>query len=64
MIGAAIEAHQALVRIVNTQTQQDSFVVAQYDGSKGYSAHIVVKDLKDDFTYGKGTNGRAASETK
>lgn len=51
--GSVVEAHQALLRVVNSQTQQDSFVVAQYDSAKGYSAHFLVKDLKDDFTFGK-----------
>jgi len=51
--GAALRAHQSFVRIVNSETQQESFVVAHYDASKGYSAHVVVKDLKEDFRGGK-----------
>jgi len=47
--GAALQAHQSLVRIVNSESQEESFVVARYDATKGYSAHIAVKDLKDEF---------------
>jgi len=51
--GAAVRAHQAVVRIIHTGTQEDSFVVAEYNAAKGYSAHVVVKDLRNDFHAGK-----------